>query len=201
MNRQARAQLPASARPATREPVPSQPRRRSLRDSDDAQCEAPVIENPRAWAAGPASCPAPSIAPYSPGPTPDFARLSASAGGTSRGIDDAHAARAVVTQLLLDELASTLGLDPKRITLNMDCRAEARVNAAGASALQDGTTIYLHPARYQPNSERGRYLLAHETVHVAQRGLAGRGDVQAAEYEAATLGRAFAERRPLAPPQ
>ena len=83
----------------------------------------------------------------------------------------------------------------------MDCRAEARVNAAGASALQDGTTIYLHPARYQPNSERGRYLLAHETVHVAQRGLAGRGDVQAAEYEAATLGRAFAERRPLAPPR
>ncbi|NML46847.1 DUF4157 domain-containing protein [Ramlibacter sp. G-1-2-2] len=118
-----------------------------------------------------------------------------------RNIADADLARMLVTRLLLDELAPRLGLDPARIRIEVNAGAEARVNAAGASGLQEGATIYLHPARFRPQDPQGRYLLAHEAVHAAQRGLGGAVRVEEAEREAAELGQAFAQKRALRRPQ
>ena len=128
----------------------------------------------------------------------DFATLPAA---TSYRIDDVDAARALLTQTLLDELAPALGLDPKRISIRIGADAQARTNAAGAAALQEGGSIYLHPALYEPTTVSGRYLLAHEAVHAVQRMTSGAVDVAAAELEADWLGRAFAEHRALQRPR
>jgi hypothetical protein len=100
--------------------------------------------------------------------------------------------RRLTTQRLLAQLAPALGLDLERLHVDMHGSAQARLDAAGAQGLQEGITIWLHPQRYRPQSTEGRYLLAHEAVHVAQRGLHGPADDAAAEAEAAALGREFA---------
>ena len=77
----------------------------------------------------------------------------------------------------------------------------ARIEARGASALQEDQTILLHPQRYQPQTESGRYLLAHEAVHAVQRHLDAPQSpaahtetmrIAAAEAEASALGRELA---------
>lgn len=127
----------------------------------------------------------------------DFASLNAGAAQ----VNDADAVRALVTRALLEQLAPALGLDPRRIRIQVDQAAAARTNAAGASGLQQDATIHLHPGRYQPQTERGRYLLAHELTHAAQRGLSGPASLAEAELEAAQLGHAFARGEMLRPPR
>lgn len=136
-------------------------------------------------------------------PPVDFSRVA------NRGpeILDADSERARITRLLLTELAPALGLDLSRLRITVNAAGGARIEARGASALQEDNTLLLHPARYRPDATQGRYLLAHEAVHAAQRRLAGspegdaREQIAAAEAEAGELGRDFAERRPLRRPR
>jgi hypothetical protein len=62
--------------------------------------------------------------------------------------------------------------------------------AARARAVTVGSRIYIAPSEYNPGSTRGRELIAHEQVHVAQQRLGtstGEGSVAAAEAEARQL--------------
>lgn len=126
-------------------------------------------------------------------PTPFNDALVLSDAERPEGISDANHARALLTHLLINQLAPALGFDPKRITIQVDAGAEARINARGARALQEGSAIYLHPRDYDPAEPEGRFLLAHEAAHVAQRGAAEPGTLAEAEREAETIGRLFAE--------
>ena len=138
-------------------------------------------------------------------PPADFSRVA------NRGprILDADTERARLTRLLLTELAPVLGLDLDRLQITVNAAGGARIEARGASGLQEDATMLLHPARYQPGSTQGRYLLAHEAVHAAQRQLAtasppaldGPAQIAAAEAEATALGHDFAQRRPLRRPR
>ena len=136
-------------------------------------------------------------------PSPDFSRVA------NRGPDilDADPERARITRLLLTELAPALGLDLSGLRITVTAAGGARIEARGASGLQEESHLLLHPARYRPDSTHGRYLLAHEAVHAAQRRLAhapdgdAREQIAAAEAEAGELGRDFAERRPLRRPR
>ncbi|WP_263381638.1 eCIS core domain-containing protein [Granulicella arctica] len=119
---------------------------------------------------------------------------------------DEDAAREMATRHLLQELAPILGLDLSRLEVHVDSDAERRTNARGATGLAENGSVYLHPQRFDPSSRTGRSLLAHETVHTAQRQIVphtiqdtGRAHV-AAEHEAAHLARAFAERSPIQRP-
>lgn len=125
-------------------------------------------------------------------PARDFAGLP-SLRATGR-IDDADAARALITRLLIDELAPLLGLDPARIRIGVDEPGRARLEARGASGLQFGDEILLHRKSYRPETSAGRYLLAHEAAHTAQRrnGIAARLPVVEDEAHEAAL--AFARR-------
>ena len=135
----------------------------------------------------------------------DFAQLKSRP--EPQNIHDADSARALLTRLLIEELAPRLGIDPNRIEIRADSGAEGRVNARGVNGLQEGTTIYLHPARFDPRTTNGRSLLGHEAAHVAQRNLPAPKPLlaphgrDAAELEAAEIGRAFAARSPLIAPR
>ncbi|MDE2372541.1 MAG: DUF4157 domain-containing protein, partial [Burkholderiales bacterium] len=93
------------------------------------------------------------------------------AGLRSGAVVDADAERRAMTQRLLEQLAPALGLDPARLTIEVHAAGRARLDAAGARGLQEGATIWLHPAQYAPARDSGRYLLAHEATHAAQRRL------------------------------
>lgn len=136
-------------------------------------------------------------------PPVDFSRVA------NRGpeIIDADTERARITRLLLNELAPALGLDLSRLRITVDAAGGARIDARGASGLQEDSHLLLHPSRYRPESTEGRYLLAHEAVHAAQRQLPSpaesdaRFQIAAAEAEAGELGRDFAARRSLRRPR
>lgn len=134
----------------------------------------------------------PALAPQAEG---GFATLPAGA------VVDADAQRRLATQRLLAQLAPALGLDLSRLRVEVHGSGEARLDAAGARGLQEGATIWLHPSQYLPQRPEGRYLLAHEATHAAQRALTGRPDEAAAEAEAAELGREFAAGRTLRRPR
>ncbi|MDI3560160.1 DUF4157 domain-containing protein [Bradyrhizobium sp. Arg816] len=149
----------------------------------------------------PAVTPANDIAPPPPdsGTGRDFAALPAL--GVAGRIDDADAARTLVTRLLIDELAPLLGLDPTRIRIRVDEPARATLEARGATGLQSGDEILLHPHRYRPETPAGRYLLAHEATHVAQRWEGTAARLAVVEDEADTVALAFARRRPTRRPR
>lgn len=123
-------------------------------------------------------------------------------------INDDDAARALLTRWLVHDLAPMLGLDPSTVRINTDAQAATNTEAHGASGLAGPQRIDLHPRRFQPATVEGRYLLAHELAHTAQRTLPA--DVspipaplarRAAEDEAHSIGRAFATGHAVQRPQ
>ncbi len=114
--------------------------------------------------------------------TKDFSKIANSAPArdpsTHRSplILDADTVRAQLTRRLLTELAPALGLDLSRLRITVNAAGGARIDARGASGLQEHNTILLHPARYRPHTREGRHLLAHEAVHHAQRMLSPQRD-------------------------
>lgn len=135
----------------------------------------------------------------------DVTRLTVR-GGSGNILDD-DAARSLVTRLLLNEIAPALGLDPARIKIQVNKNAESRLNGHGAIGLSENSRIYLHPGRYKPLLPEGRYLLAHELAHAAQRRTDTSSPLETprahalAEEEASRIGRAFMRRDPLVAPQ
>jgi hypothetical protein len=140
---------------------------------------------------------------------PDFSAIAISAHREPR-IVDADTVRAQLTRQLLTELAPAFGLDLSRLRITVTPGGGARIEARGASALQEDQEVLLHPQRYRPETERGRYLLAHEAAHAAQRRIdtpqvstkhSEAMRIAEAEAEATALGRDFAQRRSLRRPR
>lgn len=139
----------------------------------------------------------------------DFSRIAVR-GERGLRIFDPDTARAQLTRQLLTELAPAFGLDLSQLRITVTAAGAARIEARGASALQEDQNILLHPQRYRPETESGRYLLAHEAVHAAQRRIdvqqsssvqSGTMHVAAAEAEASKLGLDFAQGRSLRRPR
>ncbi|HET9442207.1 MAG TPA: DUF4157 domain-containing protein, partial [Acidimicrobiales bacterium] len=113
-------------------------------------------------------------------------------------------APAVALEAVARQVAAALGIDFARLTVRADGEAAARVRARGARGVSAGTTILLDGARLDGTG--AAEVVAHEVVHVAQRGEGGRAsarrrpDAAAAEREARRLARRFAEGRPLPRP-
>ncbi len=135
-----------------------------------------------------------TLAPKPPSP-PENGRVVNFAGlrtqGASPRIDDQDEMRALATRQLFRELLPRLGIDPERLVIRVDLDAQRQLDARQATGLQENATIYLHPQRFRPNTAFGRYLVAHETVHAAQRANDVDCDVTAAEGEAHAIAQAF----------
>jgi hypothetical protein len=113
-----------------------------------------------------------------------------------------------LVERLLADVAGALGIDVGSITVHVDDESAARTRARRARGLSAGRQVDLDPAAFDPRSARGRALLAHEVVHVAQRDDVARvpnrvrPNVAAAEQEAQGIAERFAAgrtvRRPVA---
>lgn len=115
--------------------------------------------------------------------------------------------RADRTRALLPSLAAALSLPLPSVQVRVDDVARRKTADLGANGVMDGGVVYLRPESYDPSSSKGRALLAHEVAHVAQRqaAIAGSAGLErgaaAAEVEAASLGRGFAEGAALRAPR
>jgi hypothetical protein len=90
--------------------------------------------------------------------------------------------------------------DFSRVRIHADSSANASAAALQARAYTLGPHIAFASGAYDPSSESGRRLVAHELVHVVQQGLPeGSGRPVDAEREAAQLGDAAAAGRRAAP--
>jgi hypothetical protein len=61
-----------------------------------------------------------------------------------------------------------LGRDLGQVRLHTDGRAAAAARQINALAFTSGQHIYFGPGRYEPDTGRGRHLLAHELAHTVQ---------------------------------
>ena len=65
-----------------------------------------------------------------------------------------------------------LGSELSRVRVHTDSDAVESSRLLAANAYTSGTDIFFASGKYQPHSDRGRALLAHELVHVVQEGIA-----------------------------
>jgi hypothetical protein len=93
------------------------------------------------------------------------------------------------------EMEGHLGADLSAVRVHTDGAAATLNRAVQAEAFTTGTDVFFAPGRYDPSSQAGRGLLAHELTHVVQQssGAGGPGGTVShpddpAELEAAAVG-------------
>ncbi|GAB4107755.1 hypothetical protein GCM10028791_02020 [Echinicola sediminis] len=66
------------------------------------------------------------------------------------------------------EMENGFGADFSKVRIHTDARAHEMSDRIGAQAFTHGNDIYFNSGKYQPESLKGRHLLAHELTHTIQ---------------------------------
>jgi len=75
---------------------------------------------------------------------------------------------------LREPMEQALGTDFSRVRLHTDAEADALDQALNARAFTAGEDIFFRQGEYNPSSDSGQRLIAHELSHVIQQGASGR---------------------------
>src|SRR5581483_11281837 len=67
-------------------------------------------------------------------------------------------------------LGGAYGKDLGDVRVHNDPKSQAAADQAGAEAFTYGKDVFFGSGRYNPSSEHGQFVLAHELAHVAQQG-------------------------------
>ncbi|GGF03361.1 DUF4157 domain-containing protein [Flavobacterium limi] len=70
------------------------------------------------------------------------------------------------------EMESGIGADFSNVRIHNDSNAVKMNQQLGAQAFATGNNIYFNEGKYNPNSQSGKHLLAHELTHTVQQGAA-----------------------------
>ncbi|MDI9310930.1 MAG: DUF4157 domain-containing protein [Limnohabitans sp.] len=70
------------------------------------------------------------------------------------------------------DMESGIGADFSSVRIHTDSRAVQMNQQLGAQAFATGNNIYFNEGKYNPNSQEGKHLLAHELTHTVQQGAA-----------------------------
>ena len=70
------------------------------------------------------------------------------------------------------EMESGIGADFSNVRIHNDSNAVQMNKQLGAQAFATGNNIYFNEGKYNPNSQDGKHLLAHELTHTVQQGAA-----------------------------
>ena len=66
------------------------------------------------------------------------------------------------------KLEAAFGADLSNVRIHTDSSARAPSSSVGARAFTHGNDIFFQAGAYQPNTDYGKKLLAHEVAHVLQ---------------------------------
>lgn len=104
--------------------------------------------------------------------------------GLEAGINTARGSGQPLPDSVRSSLEPQLGHDFSQVHIHTDAKANKLSQQLGAEAFTTGNDVFFRDGAYQPGSESGRELIAHELTHVVQQG-AARVSRQAAETEEA----------------
>lgn len=82
---------------------------------------------------------------------------------------------------LTASMGRAFGYDFSDVRVHAETSADDLAGRLQAEAFTHGRDVYFRSGRYQPDSETGRFLLAHELTHVVQQGAAAPLDREAEE--------------------
>ncbi|MBO9584844.1 MAG: DUF4157 domain-containing protein [Flavobacterium sp.] len=68
------------------------------------------------------------------------------------------------------EMESGFGADFSNVNIHTDSRAVQMSEELGAQAFTHGNDVYFNKGKYNPTSQEGKFLLAHELTHTVQQG-------------------------------
>lgn len=77
------------------------------------------------------------------------------------------------------EMETGIGADFSNVRIHNDSNAVQMNKQLGAQAFATGNNIYFNEGKYNPNSQSGKHLLAHELTHTVQQGAAIRKKTEA----------------------
>ncbi|WP_130733225.1 DUF4157 domain-containing protein [Flavobacterium sp. J27] len=69
-----------------------------------------------------------------------------------------------------NEMESGFGTDFSQVKIHTDTTAVQMNQELGSQAFANGNNIYFNEGKYNPNSQEGKHLLAHELTHTVQQG-------------------------------
>ncbi|WP_437823691.1 eCIS core domain-containing protein [Tenacibaculum mesophilum] len=78
-----------------------------------------------------------------------------------------------------NEMESGFGADFSGVRIHNDSNAVQMNKKLGSQAFTNGNDIYFNEGKYNPSSESGKHLLAHELTHTVQQGASPANGVQA----------------------
>jgi len=87
-----------------------------------------------------------------------------------KNIDDARGAGHPLSDIAREPMEKAFGADFSGVRVHTDSEANTLAKQLGARAFTRGHDIFLGSGEYQPESDEGRKLLAHEMTHVVQQG-------------------------------
>ena len=76
------------------------------------------------------------------------------------------------------EMESGFGADFSNVRIHTDSTAVGMNKELGAQAFTNGNDIYFNEGKYNPQSDAGKHLLAHELTHTLQQGASNTKEVQ-----------------------
>jgi hypothetical protein len=89
-------------------------------------------------------------------------------GGVSRRLADSRGGGSPLPAETRTEMESKFGVDFNPVRIHTGNEASKLAQAVKAEAFTSGHDIYLNSGKYQPHSDKGKHLLAHELTHVVQ---------------------------------
>ena len=66
------------------------------------------------------------------------------------------------------QMENSMGSDFSRVNIHADQEAAYLSNTLGAQAFTNGNNVYFNQGKYNPNTNEGKHLLAHELTHTIQ---------------------------------
>ncbi len=90
-------------------------------------------------------------------------------GSMSRALRQREGNGARLPAAVADPMGQALGIDTSALRVHADPQAGSIADSVQAEAFTYGNDIYFAPGRYEPTSQTGRRVLAHELSHVAAR--------------------------------
>lgn len=97
---------------------------------------------------------------------------STSAGGLSDQLSASKGGGSAMANTTQQEMSGSFGTDFSNVRIHTGSNAVQMNKELGSHAFTNGSDIYFNEGKYNPGSDSGKHLLAHELTHTVQQGAA-----------------------------
>jgi hypothetical protein len=95
---------------------------------------------------------------------------TASSSGIENKLNSSKNGGSPLQETTKTEMESGFGADFSKVRVHSDANAVQMNKELGSQAFANGNNVYFNEGKYNPNSQDGKHLLAHELTHTVQQG-------------------------------